>query len=101
MSESTAPGETRWRSGPAHELVWSDLGDTYVAYHKPSGRTHFFNVATADLLEHVLAEPCSARAAAEKLAAHQDAAADTAFVATVAESLAHLAHLGLIKRCEP
>lgn len=101
MDESTAADETRWHSGPAEDLVWSEFGDTYVAYHRPSSRTHFFNTATADLLAHVLAVPRTARAAAEELAAREQAPADEGFVATVAESLAHLVHLGLIERCEP
>ena len=101
MNESTSAEETRWRAGPAHDLVWSELGDTYVVYHRPSGRTHFFNAATADLLEHVLSVPRTARAAANELAAREDAAADPQFNALVADSLEHLAHLGLIERCEP
>jgi PqqD family protein of HPr-rel-A system len=100
MNESTKGAEARWRAGPAQELVWSNLGDMCVAYHRPSGRTHFFNEATADLLEHVLAAPRTALAAAEALAAREEAVPDAAFVAAVADSLAHLAHLGLIKRCD-
>jgi PqqD family protein of HPr-rel-A system len=100
MSESTEAEETRWRSRPADELAWSELGDAYVVYHRPSGRTHFFNTATADLLGHVLAVPRTARSAADELATREGAAADAAFVAVIMDSLAHLAHLGLIERCE-
>ena len=101
MNDATTAEETRWRARPGHDLVWSQLGDTYVAYHRPSGRTHFFNAATADLIEHVLGVPRTVRAAADELAAREEAAADAAFVAAVADTLARLAHLGLIERCEP
>jgi PqqD family protein of HPr-rel-A system len=101
MSDRTAGGDTRWRARPAHELVWSDLGGAYVVYHRPSGRTHFLNGATADLLQYVLAEPRTARAAGEELAAREGAAVEAGFFAAVTESLARLEHLGLIERCEP
>jgi PqqD family protein of HPr-rel-A system len=99
MSDTTA-GETRWRTGPSHDLAWAELGDAYVVYHRPSGRTHFLNSATADLLQHVLAEPRTARTAAEELAARENSVGDAAFFSAVAESLTHLEHLGLIQRCE-
>jgi len=99
MSETAAVGETRWRAGPAHELVWSEFGGAYVVYHRLSGRTHFLNAATADLLENVLAEPRSAATAAAELAAHEGAPSSAEFVAAVAKSLSHLEYLGLIERC--
>jgi PqqD family protein of HPr-rel-A system len=100
MGNTTAGAEARWRAGPAEGLVWADLGSAYVVYHRPSGRTHFLNSATADLLQHVLVEPRSARAAAEELAAREGADGDAAFFAAVADSLLHLEHLGLVERCD-
>ena len=100
MGNTTAGAQARWRAGPAESLVWAEVGATYVVYHRPSGRTHFLNSATADLLGHVLIEPRSARAAAEELAAREGAVGDAAFFAAVAESLSHLEHLGLVERCD-
>jgi PqqD family protein of HPr-rel-A system len=88
----------RWRGGRADELVWAELGDDFVVYHRPSGRTHFFNAATATLLKHVLVEPRSAVAAADELAAREEAVGDAGFFAAVEASLAHLEHLGLVER---
>jgi len=101
MTDTAAATEYRWRVGRSEELAWSDLGDAYAVYHRPSGMTHFLNIATADLLKHVLVEPRSARAAAEELAAREGAMGDSAFFAAVAENLARLEHLGLIERCDP
>jgi PqqD family protein of HPr-rel-A system len=98
MNATTGVGEMRWRARPSHDLIWSDFGDTYVVYHRPSGKTHFLNAATAELLEQVLAEPRSARAAAEELAAREGAVGDAAFFSAVAQSLLHLEHLGLVER---
>ena len=101
MNDTTAAEDTRWRAGLAQELIWSQLGDTYVAYHRPSGATHFLNAATANLLSHVLVDPCTAHAAAEALAAREGAATDSAFFGAVAESLSYLERLGLVERCGP
>jgi len=100
MSDAGIAGEARWRAGPAHELAWSAFGADYVVYHRPSGRTHFLNAATADLIENVLVEPRTVEGAALELAAREGAPSDAEFVAAVAESLARLEHLGLILRCE-
>jgi PqqD family protein of HPr-rel-A system len=101
MNDTQASEKNRWRAGPSDNLVWSEFEDAYVVYHRPSGRTHFLNAATADLLDHVLTAPRTARAAAEELAAREGAVGDSAFFAAVAESLSHLEHLGLIERCDP
>jgi PqqD family protein of HPr-rel-A system len=74
------------------------MDDTYIVYHRPSGKTHFLNGATADLLEHVLLAARTTRAAAEELAAREGAVADAAFSSAVEESLRQLEHLGLIER---
>jgi PqqD family protein of HPr-rel-A system len=88
----------RWRARPEHELVWARFDDEYVAYHRPSGKTHYLNAAAATLLTKVLAEPKSAAAAADDLAVAQDAPGDGAFFGEVADLLQHLEHLGLVER---
>jgi PqqD family protein of HPr-rel-A system len=101
MSETTAERAALWRAGDADDLVWTRMDDAFIVYHRPSGKTHFLNAATADLLAHVLTTPRTARSAADELAAREDAAVDSNFISVVAESLFHLEHLGLIGRCEP
>jgi PqqD family protein of HPr-rel-A system len=100
MSCTTAE-EARWRAGQPDSLVWAELGDSFVVYHRPSGRTHFLNAATADLLQHVLIEPRTAHNAAEELAAREGSVGDAAFHSAVAASLHHLERLGLIEHCDP
>ena len=80
------------------DLVWAEFGDDYVVYHKPSGKTHFLNSATALLLAHVLVEPKNAVEAAEELADREEAVGNADFFAAVARALAHLEHLGLVER---
>ena len=100
MRDATSTEEAHWRAGPQHDLVWAELGDAYAVYHRPSGKTHFLNSATAELLARVLTTPHDAHAAGEALASLQAAAGDSEFFAAVAESLARLEYLGLIERCE-
>lgn len=98
MTDGPSGGHPLWCAGRAQDLVWAQLGDDYVVYHQPSGKTHFLNSATAVLLKHVLIQPKGAVAAAEDLAAREGAAGDDAFFAVVAESLVRLEHLGLVER---
>lgn len=48
-----------WRSAPAQDLLWVDLGDHYALHHRPSGKTHFLNKVAADLLRQGLDRPSS------------------------------------------
>jgi PqqD family protein of HPr-rel-A system len=84
--------------GRADELVWAEFGTDFVVYHRPSGKTHFFNAATALLLKEVLVEPRSALEAAQDLAERQAADATAEFLAAVQHSLEHLEYLGLVDR---
>jgi PqqD family protein of HPr-rel-A system len=90
--------ERRWRTGSPQDLAWAEFGADYVVYHKPSGKTHLLNAASAALLRRVLREPKDARAAADELAAEEGAVGDAGFLAAVAAALAQLEHLGLIER---
>jgi PqqD family protein of HPr-rel-A system len=92
--------ESRWRAGRVEQLVWAELGDDFVVYHRPSGKTHFLNSASAVLLREVLTRPKHASAAADELAAREGAVAESDFVAAVTASLEHLGHLGLIERAD-
>jgi PqqD family protein of HPr-rel-A system len=100
MSDATSTREARWRIGPLEDLIWADLDDAYVVYHRPSGKTHFLNDATAELLAQILATPQTARSAGEELASREGATGDDAFFTAVAESLVRLEYLGLIERCD-
>lgn len=91
--------ETRWRSGSPQDLAWAEFDADFVVYHRPSGKTHLLNAASAALLRQVLLEPKDARAAAEELAAGEGAVGDAGFLAAVVAALAQLEHLGLIERC--
>ncbi len=100
MPDETSRPPPAWRAGSPQDLVWTEFGDDCVVYHRPSGKTHFLNAATAVLLEEILTVPRDAHAAAEALAAREEAEGDAAFFAAVADSLLHLEYLGLVERCD-
>ncbi len=54
ISESDS---TRWQAAPALEFDWAEWDGEYVLFHRPSGKTHFVNAATAQLLKAILTVP--------------------------------------------
>ena len=98
MRELTETIEPSWLACGADDLVWARLDDDFAVYHRPSGKTHLLNSASAVLLADVLRRPETAAAAAAKLANRERAEVDEAFLATVTDALAHLEHVGLVKR---
>lgn len=90
----------RWRAAPLADLLWGDCGDSFAVYHRPSGKTHFVNLATAFLLRDALVEPATAEYAAAALA--KAAGADRAgSPPPVVELLQHLETQGLVERLDP
>lgn len=94
-----AAGDTiRWRSAPQAELRWAELDGDYVVYHRPSGKTHLLNAASAELIRRILLSPTEAAAAADALAECQSMQSDREFTAHVAGLIERLEQLGLVER---
>ena len=47
----------KWRRGSSDDIVWSDFGDGFAAFHRPSGKTHLLNEASYRLLTVLMVEP--------------------------------------------
>lgn len=88
----------RWRAARADDLVWVEFGDGCAVHHRPSGKTHFVNAATAYLLRDVLAVPGDAgdirRALGFDSSREQGAPAQD----EIDELLPRLESLGLVSR---
>jgi PqqD family protein of HPr-rel-A system len=69
-----------------------------VLHHRPSGKTHFVNAATYQLLEQVLRQPRDVATATAELAERQAVAPDVEFGNYVAGLLPRLEELGLVER---
>lgn len=101
MSDELSPTSTpapRWRAVPAEQLAWLNFDEQFVVYHRPSGKTHLLNAASAQLIRQVLAEARTAQSAAVCLAGD---GSDDAYVELVAGLLLRLEELGLVRRGSP
>ena len=91
--------EPKWQSPPADAIVWTSWDDDqFIAYHRPSGITHFLNAASAALITELLIEPSDAETIAR---AFEPAIGDSDWDEHLDEiigMLVHLEHLGLIRR---
>lgn len=98
MSAANKTPALRWRSVPDTEIVWVTWNDDYIAYHRPSGKTHFLNAASFDLLAKVLREPCDVDGTLHELARLRGAEPDPAQRSYLAGLLVRLEQLGLVRR---
>ncbi len=87
-----------WLRAEGAQCLWADWDDLAVLYHRPSGKTHFINAATAFLLEQFNAAPAPLDAASRALAEAQGLAVDDGLREGVAGMAQRLGALGLIAR---
>ena len=87
-----------WRASPVDDTAWVQFDDEYVAYHRPSGKTHFLNAATHRLLTDLLVEPASAATVAAAFAAGSSASPVGDVEKELRATLSHLESLGLVAR---
>lgn len=98
---TAAPDRLRYRAAAAETLLWHDCGGEFAAFHRPSGKTHFLNLPSAQLLRSVLTEPRTAAAAADRLAAEAGGVADAGYRGEIQAVLERLEQLGLVEREAP
>lgn len=98
MSAANTAPALRWRSAPDSEILWVAWNDDYIAYHRPSGKTHFLNAATFDLLDKVLREPRDVAGSLTELARLRGAEPDLTQRSYMAGLLVRLEQLGLVRR---
>ena len=87
-----------WRASPVDDTAWVQFDDEYVAYHRPSGKTHFLNAATHRLLTDLLVEPASLATVAAAFAAGSSASPVGDVEKELRATLSHLESLGLVAR---
>lgn len=95
-AESNAP--VLWRASPVDDTAWVQFDDEYVAYHRPSGKTHFLNAATHRLLTDLLVEPARLATVAAAFAAGSSASPVGDVEKQLRATLSHLESLGLVAR---
>ncbi len=84
---------------PPETIVWTQWDDDqFIAYHRPSGITHFLNAASASLITELLNEPADAPTVARAFELANRGADRQEHLVEIVAMLEHLEHLGLIER---
>jgi PqqD family protein of HPr-rel-A system len=79
-------------------LLWVHFDDGAAVYHRPSGKTHFLNLPAVRLLERLCAGAMATHDAIATIGNGAGRASASEDALEVAQILAHLEHLGLIRR---
>lgn len=87
----------RWRAADPDTLDWVSFDGEFVLFHRPSGKTHFVNEATALLLREILREPRDLHAIVARLAPGVSSEERDAIRASTLEQLWRLTELGLVE----
>lgn len=98
MERKEIKTDMRWRSTVPDTIEWVSWGDDYVAYHRPSGTTHFLNASSAGLITGLLNEPKDAEAIAITFSPPVDDEDKAVHLKEILSMLERLEHLGMIQR---
>jgi PqqD family protein of HPr-rel-A system len=96
LHQSHRADQRNWRVHDPQDIVWSAWDSDFVAFHRPSGRTHLLNAASKALLSRILAQPMTVDEVARQLVGDQDVEIDADFLAEVQSLLHRLEELGLV-----
>ena len=97
MTVEVTQGSGRWRRCPAEQLEILACGEDYVAYHRPSGKTHLLNQSSYQLLFQVLDEHREFAEIVSQCMPDDPGVDADEFVFELAMLLEDLEHLGLVK----
>jgi len=87
-----------WRARSPHEIVWAHFDEDYVAFHRPSGKTHFLNASSYLLICEVLTEARDLDAIIGGFVTDENDSDPAAYVGKMRAMLDHLENLGLVER---
>jgi hypothetical protein len=88
----------KWRSRAPAEVIWFDVPPDFIAFHRPSGKTHFLNAASKVLLTELLTLPSDFGEILEVFPSDEDGNEAHRHDIGMRNLLAHLEALGLIER---
>ena len=86
----------QWRSSPQTDFLWFGWDDEFIAFHRPSGKTHYLNNASEQLLTRILLVPMNAAEIAAEYAGAGNF--NDQFVDEMMTMLEHFEDLGLVER---
>ncbi len=98
MSAEPVSDVIKWRSRSSAEIDWFDVPPDFIAFHRPSGKTHFLNAASKVLLTELLTLPRDIGEILEVFPSDEDDDEAHRHIIGMQKLLAHLEALGLIER---
>lgn len=98
MAEPLKPSSSTWQSCSPADIVWADLGNDLVIFHRPSGKTHFLNASSAFLLDEVLRNPVTFDEIVDAFTIDPGDGGEK--TAVIGDMLLHLERLGLVRHCK-
>ena len=98
MSAKPVSSANSWRSRAPHEIVWFDIAPDFVAFHRPSGKTHFLNAASKLLLTDTLIESANLPFILDAISAEPADERDEDFPQQMIAMLEHFESLGLVEK---
>jgi PqqD family protein of HPr-rel-A system len=99
--ESDAISDTSTWISNAADCVWANYHDSYVVFHRPSGKTHFLNAAGYRLLTEILDRPGGTASVAAELTVAGAEEPSRLNVDEVHAMLVRFEYLGLVDRSVP
>jgi len=98
LSMEQVSSSPKWRSRSSSQIVWAIFDQDYVAFHRPSGKTHFLNEASYLLISEILAEPQSLDTIVREFVSGEDEANPAPYASQMRAMLDHLEDFGLVDR---
>lgn len=97
MIEFSDLPNSRWQACPGDDFVWVEFDGDYVAFHRPSGKTHLLNPVSEALLTEILREPRGVDAVVAALGGAPEGG-EVEYIAEIVAMLDRFEELGLVMR---
>ncbi len=98
MSTKQESSPPKWCSCRPDQITWAIFEQDYIAYHRPSGKTHFLNEASFLLIREILAEPQSLDTIIKEFVSVENEANPAPYASQMRAMLDHLEDFGLVER---
>ncbi|MDR4514812.1 HPr-rel-A system PqqD family peptide chaperone [Nitrosomonas sp.] len=88
----------RWQANHFHALLIEDWGEEYTVFQPDSGKTHFFNLMSMQMLIFLNQNPATPEEISVHLATQFHQTMDNSFLINIEKTLHHFDTLGLVSK---
>ncbi|SER31231.1 PqqD family protein, HPr-rel-A system [Nitrosomonas sp. Nm51] len=88
----------RWRANQFHTLLIEDWNEEYTVFQPDSGKTHFFNQMSIQMLIYLDQNPATLEEISTHLAMQFQQTPDNSFLRSIEKVLHHFDTLGLVSK---